>query len=295
MKLKLGTLLAFSLVLILTLVATSYALPGACSDGTTYGACSKTQPGYYCGYDSTTGGSALQNVIGMTTASFKPCQCSKFDGYAEQNGECVKTSCTDANGASVGTNTCGSTKPKQCVGGQMVDNAAACGCPDGQQPKADGKLCEPRVGCRWKTVTCSSDKECKFDASVATDDGTCTAKKGCAFGTVTCTSNQDCDTSKSANGECVDKKGCQYLNPACSKNQTCNPTTGVCDENTASTGGATTLPGSSTSKSSVSSAPTANALGGLNCCCLPTAGGTALVGLAIYRRKNDADDSQDEE
>ncbi|MDE1797935.1 MAG: hypothetical protein KGH63_00830 [Candidatus Micrarchaeota archaeon] len=276
-------------IMLLVLPLAYAQTPSACSDGTPYGQCSTQTPGMYCGYDSSIGGSSLENVVGINT--FPKCQCSQFSGYtvSSDGTSCVKTTCTDPNGNTLQAGQCASTQPKRCVNGQLADDPTACGCPSGQQASPDGKACVTSAGCRWNNPSCPANNDCIYAASNAADPGFCKPKQGCAFGTVICTSDQTCDTSSNANGVCKTKPGCQYLNPVCSKGQVCNPSTGNCEAAPATGAGSdSTLGGGSTS--APSSASGASSASPLSCCCLPTAGATGLVGLALLRRKDGSEE-----
>ncbi len=289
MREKIGTIGLFIGILLILALPLAYAqTPSACSDGTAYGQCSSKSPGYFCGYDSSIGGSKLLNVVGVNT--YPKCQCDKFSGYVESGGACVKTTCTDPNGATLQSGVCASNLPKRCVNGALTDDPAACGCPAGQQASPDGKACVTSAGCRWNNPACPANSECKFVASIATDPGLCKAKQGCAFGTVTCTDSQTCDTTSNT---CKDKPGCQYLNPACAKGQVC--VNNACQAApSGASGGDTALPGAGT-PSTASSTGGVSGASPISCCCLPGAGATALVGLAFLRRKNGEGNDADEE
>jgi hypothetical protein len=159
-----------------------------------------------------------------------------------------------------------------------VDDSAVCGCPAGQKQNADGKKCDPRVGCRWGTLPTPSGKNCKFDANNSNDDGTLVSKPGCYYNPTLCDSTQDCDTSTNATGICVTKKGCTYDNPKCKSDEIC--VLGICQKKVAD------LPLVNLS------APTANATasGGLDlskicpCCPAPAVGAVGLVSLVSYRK-----------
>lgn len=267
----------------------------ACADGTAYFACSTKQPGFACLPDAATGGNTLQNdivnKIVKNTDGNPKCACKNYPGYTEAGGACVSTTCTDA-GQTVQSNACAPTKPRQCVNGALVDNAALCACPDGSQPAADGKTCTKRSGCRWNNPACPENSECKYVESAAGDDGLCKPKQGCAFGTVTCSDMQDCDKSSNPNGVCVAKPGCKYVNPPCAKGKTCNVASNTCEDAAVGGGGDTPLlPNTQT--------PGANATtggapgGGLPCCPLPAVAAVTMIGLVAYRRARNSDAEND--
>ncbi|MFH1306651.1 MAG: hypothetical protein ABIH83_03280, partial [Candidatus Micrarchaeota archaeon] len=139
----------------------------SCADGTGYFQCSQESPGYACLPDSSAGnGLSLQNditnkIVKDVSGNHK-CACANFAGYAEKSGKCVKTTCIDTNGAEIQDRACSATKPKRCVGGELADDANACGCPGGQQMAAGGKTCEARIGCRWGTKPCAPGYECTY-------------------------------------------------------------------------------------------------------------------------------------
>ncbi|VVB57264.1 Uncharacterised protein [uncultured archaeon] len=266
-----------------------------CSDGTAYYKCSQTQPGYACVESG--GKHMLVNMLGPDgIKSLKSqCACANFAGYSEVNGQCVKTICTDG-GNTLQNGQCGSSKPKQCLNGNMIDNSSACGCVAGYNPNPNGKTCDQRIGCRWNTYTCPTGRECKYDSKNNNDDGSCVSKSGCVNNNPSCNWNENCDTSSDANGVCKTKPGCQYGNPTCGSGKVCNQVTGNCD----STGSAATVPtipvqgGSSAPSATTNSSKTAAAgpLGSLSCCCLPGAGAAAMVGLASYSRFKKKDEEE---
>ena len=262
-------------------VCTSDGVCPSCSDGTGYWQCSKITPGYACLPDSTSGnGVSLQNdieskIVKTTDGTNQPkCACSNFPGYMEKNGKCVKTTCADTNGNTLQSGACSITKPNRCVDGQLVEDSAACGCPEGKQAKSDGKTCTQAVGCRWSNPPCQPNQECHYVETNLKDEGHCVAKQGCAYNTVTCTSMQYCDTSKEANGVCTTKDGCQYLNPPCHAGEVCNSATGVCEEGS----GADTIGNPSTANTAVSD-------DFASCCCAPMAVMVSLAGLVVLRRQ----------
>jgi len=257
-----------------------------CSDETTYFKCSQAQPGYAC--VASGGKHMLVNMIGPDgIKSLKSlCACSNYPGYSEVNGVCVKTTCTDGSNT-LQNGDCSATKPKQCSGGSLIDNSSACDCPAGSTPNSNSRTCDPRLGCRWKTITCQTGQECKYDSTKSTDDGTCVVKQGCNYHNPDCNLlSENCDTSTNPDGVCKTKSGCQYSNPACGSGQVCNAMTGRCD---ASGGDAPvptiTLPTKTiVNSTNTTSSLVGNPLGSLNCCFLPAGGAAAMVGLISYQR-----------
>lgn len=72
----------------------------SCDDGTKYGQCSSGHPGYYCAQNGTDA-VGLQKVVGEVNPEGHPkagqattlaiqCACSKYEGYEEKSGQCVK-------------------------------------------------------------------------------------------------------------------------------------------------------------------------------------------------------------
>ncbi len=286
---KIGICMAGALLVLLFAAGAAYAtVPQACSDGTAYGACSGVNspsgPGYICWLDdSSPTGTSLISVYSdsATTAMRNQCSCSKYasQGYVLVNNACVKTTCTDTNGGTIGNGACGATKPKACVNGQLVDNSAQCGCPDGKKPASDGKTCIARVGCRWGTISCIPGKEdCKYDSTNANDDGVCTTKPGCAITPSLCDSTQTCDTSVNATGICKTKAGCTYDNPKCNSTQVC-----ISNACTTKTSDVPIINASGTPANSNAT------VGGIDftkicpCCPAPAAGAAAMVGLVSYK------------
>ena len=284
---KIGLWAAGTLLVMVLLAGTASALnTNACSDGTAYFQCSSKSPGYLCMLDpSGNGMNVLVNVLGDsgTPTLRAQCACSKYPGYVEVNGECMKTTCTDpGNSQTLQNGICASTPPKQCASGQLVDNSTGCHCPLGQKPNADGKKCDPRVGCRWGTLPTPSGKDCNFDQNNPNDDGTLNSKPGCAYNPALCDSTQDCDTSTNSSGICVTKKGCAYDNPKCNANETCvsNGVISVCQKKTSD------LPlvnlSASTTNATVSSGLDLSKI--CPCCPAPAVGAVAMVGLVSYRK-----------
>ncbi len=275
-----GTLLA---IIVLTAMPSAVVQPGTkCSDGTVWGQCSTVTPGMVCWADSgSPNGVSLLNVYDFPQSADvrSKCACSKFAGYTKVDNACVKTICTDpGNSQTLQSNACASTPPKQCVNGALVDNSALCGCPLGQKPSADGKKCDLRVGCRWNTIKCPSNQDCKYDQANANEDGTCVSKPGCAYNPTLCDSTQDCSTATNASGICVTKKGCTYDNPKCASDESCigNGLGGICQKKSAGIPLANLTPTANATASS-------NPLAGISCCCLPSAGAAAMVGLVGYK------------
>ncbi len=271
-----GTLLA---MIILTAVPNATVQPGAkCSDGTVWGACSTVTPGLVCWADtSSPNGLSLLSVYDFPPSADvrSKCACSKFPGYTLVNNACVKTVCDDPNGQTIQNNVCASTPPKQCANGALVDNSNLCGCPLGQKPNADGKKCDPRVGCRWGTLPTPSGKNCELDVNNANYDGTLASKPGCTYNPALCDSTQDCDATVNVSGICVTKKGCTYDNPKCASDETC--VTNICQKKSAGIPLANLTP--TTTNATASSSP----LGNISCCCLPSAGAAAMVGLVGFQ------------
>lgn len=255
----------------------------SCSDGTAYGKCS--EPGVVCWtsglinvYDNFKEGNSIR----------AKCACSNFEGYIEKDNKCVKTTCEHKSKTYQDGDCISDSKPLRCVSGEIVDDATSCGCPEGQQADENGEECKMKIGCRWGTINCPPEKECKYVEESEFDDGKCVAKIGCVYGTVSCLSSEECDTSSDPDGECVKKEGCQYNNPKCPSGEKCNFVTGECVEGEQSTdikviGTEGEDQGDEEGEDNDTS--TSNALVGdldRGCCpCAPAAGGFVMVTMAI--------------
>jgi len=271
-----------------------------CSDGTPYWECSKTKPGYACLYDEKSpNGVSLQNdlinkIVKDPKTKQPKCACENFPGYAEMNGECVKTSC-EYNSKTYNNGECISQeKPKICRMGKIEEDPSICGCPIGKEISSDKKTCQARVGCRWGSVNCQPGYKCKYQENDPNDDGKCTPVSGCADfipeqTKIKCTSLEYCDTTTDPNGKCVPKPGCINLNPPCKSDERCNPITNTCEK-------LSTLSGlfdgkTQTNASSASNAPAPSSkpgIGSIKCCCLPTFLALGLLGLSIlFKNKED--------
>ncbi|MDE1798234.1 MAG: hypothetical protein KGH63_02415, partial [Candidatus Micrarchaeota archaeon] len=177
---------------------------------------------------------------------------------------------------------CAANKPSQCTNGQLVDNAAACGCPAGQLKTANGTSCAaPPNSCRYNTTTCPPTSTCNYTASNALDLGVCQPKQGCNGGIVTCDpSYQKCDSSVNPNGVCVTAPGKCQSNIDCAKGQAC--VSNSCQAASSSTTGSVAAV-SAPSTTNSTSAPSGSSP--LACCpCIPAVGGVMLVGVALFKR-----------
>ncbi len=287
-----GTMWLVFLVGLISIIALSnvaYASTAPCSDGTEYFKCSKTQIGFACLPDSSTGANTLQ--LYTVDAQGKPgqCACSKFPGYSEgADGTCMKTTCT-AGSATVNNGQCYNFQ--KCSNGQLVDDAATCGCASGKKTSSDGKTCvENSDGCRWpKSAKCLAYQECKYENGSATDSGTCTNKQGCQYATYngqacdiyTETCNQQtgkCDkvTNKcNENKDCTGGKVCNLINHACEAPQTV----------TQQDAGAPILGGGAMAQNTTApAAPSQDAQKGGIPCCAPIGLGMAALGIAFSRK-----------
>ncbi|MEM4348332.1 MAG: hypothetical protein QXN37_02060 [Candidatus Anstonellaceae archaeon] len=137
----------FAAVFLLT-VGFVFAGTASCQDGTKHGSCSKVNPGLYC-------------IDGKLHPYVSFCPCSAVPGWKQQgegeNAVCVQEKCAD--GTESGK--CSSDKPKQCVGGRLIDNATACGCPPGKIISQNGLTCV--------FLPCN-------DSGVSVPEGTCSPK-----------------------------------------------------------------------------------------------------------------------
>ncbi|MCX6771323.1 MAG: hypothetical protein NTX79_04670 [Candidatus Micrarchaeota archaeon] len=101
-----------------------------CADGTLNGQCSAVTKPNVCVGSSTYADNATK------------CGCPAGKRVAAGGIFCEFVPCTDG-GSNVSQGTCSANKPKQCVNGQLVNNATFCGCPNGQiqQGEACGIVC----------------------------------------------------------------------------------------------------------------------------------------------------------
>lgn len=108
-------------------------VPKQCSDGTLNNQCSSTKPKYCVDGSlvdkaSTCGCPSSDYDISGESCILKPgCQYNNpacGSDYECVNNQCVKRKCAD--GTPYGE--CASTKPEYCSGGNLVNNASACGC-----------------------------------------------------------------------------------------------------------------------------------------------------------------------
>ena len=259
-----------------------------CSDGTAYGHCSTVNPGNFC-----TGSVSSPGLAPYTNF----CICENVPGWVTQGtGEtatCVQAKCDD--GTKMGE--CTTTKPKFCVGGSTyADNATKCGCPSGQQPSKAGIVCE-YLPCSdgTKDTMCSAKaegKKCVQGSLVdRASDCPCTngyTKQGeacvllCTDGTPAgqCSTTQPMDCSD--NGYLLanaNKCGCPSGQIADSSGKRC------ISSGLGGISGSELLGSPAGSSQNASGAASGTGIGGLSCCCLPT----ALIGLAggfvFFRKK----------
>ncbi|MCX8195342.1 MAG: hypothetical protein N3G22_04535 [Candidatus Micrarchaeota archaeon] len=266
-------------VFLLILGGLSFAGTASCADGTKHWECSTKFPGQVC-------------VDGKLYNYLKYCPCSNFPGYVQQgegeNAVCVAAKCPD--GTEDGK--CSATKPKQCVKGVLVDNAAVCGCPAGKRPAADGKFCE--------FIPCD-------DAGTSVPEGTCSPKreKKCVNGILTPKATEcGCPPGKTAVGEkclilCTDgtEDGkCSATKPKKCVNgyllddaESCGCPEGQvavgkqCATSTKKLGKADMIAASATNQTGESASGKANAL---SCCCLPTALIGIVAGFILLRKRD---------
>lgn len=249
-----------------------------CSDGTLYGKCSSKSPGYYCT------GSLSNPALGPLLSV---CPCTNYPGWVQDGAgdeaTCIQAKCDD--GTKMGE--CTANKPKFCVGGSTyADNATKCGCPSGQKASPAGISCE-YLPCSdgTKDGICSSKsvgKKCV--QSVLVDKASeCACKSGytkigeaCVLQCSDGTESGKCSLTKpkecNENGYLLDnagKCGCPDGQVADSSGKRCVP---------GGIGGisGSDLLGGSSSGGNQSAGGSGAGLGGLQCCCLPT----ALIGLA---------------
>jgi hypothetical protein len=284
---KTGTLgLFFSAVLLLS--GAAFAGTADCVDGTKHFKCSTVTPGLLCN-----DGHLIQYV--------SYCPCSKMPGWVQQGeGEtasCVQAKCSDGTDSGK----CALTKPKQCTGGALVDNATACGCPSGKKASANGLSCDflpctdngvnvPEGLCSPKT----SGKKC-VNGQLVDKASDCPCKSGTTKQGETCvvfcedsTKSGDCSASKPK--ECVlsetgvgvlldnaAKCGCPEGKVADGKRCTSSAS--------AALGGAADLLGGTAPAGNSSQPPSSGGTGAFSCACCPAAViGLLLIGFVACRK-----------
>jgi len=99
----------------------------SCNDGTEPSKCADTKP-WYCDKKD-----LVQDC--------NKCGCP-FNTICQNDGSCAsletkEVKCADGTNA----NRCSLSKPKYCRDGELVDNSALCGCPEGMQADEDGERC----------------------------------------------------------------------------------------------------------------------------------------------------------
>lgn len=272
-----------ALLAIAAIIPAGYAQANVkCSDGTKYFECSTTQVGYLCAY-----GGQLQLFIRDAQNKMTKCHCTKFPGYIEMDGVCVKTVCTIGSD-SVQNGQCYDKTHQKCVNGSLVDDASACGCPGGK--KVSGSVCvDNRDGCRWpNSVKCLNYQECKFDAAKPSDNGQCQVKDGCQWATYNGKScNPDTETCNTQTGKCDKKPGACAMNSECGSGKICNLITHMCDTPAStSVNDAAPLIGGNAAILNDTSPPTSDNKGGF-CCLPPIAIASGAVGMAYIGRKQE--------
>jgi hypothetical protein len=255
---------------------------GSCSDGTQYGKCSTVNPGSYC-----TGSISSPNLQ-IYVAN---CKCEAVAGWVQQGSgdeaTCIQAKCTDGTS----NNQCSPTKPKACVNGALVDNAAKCGCPSGKRVSSNSLLCE--------FIPCT-------DGSISVPEGTCSAKKAkkCVNGVLVdkasecgCPSGQTMQgdtcgvvcSDGTKDGACSSAKPKQCVNGylldnavACGCPDGLNAVGKTCSASVFGGTGSSNLLGGASGNDSQTQGTGSSAL---SCCCLPTALIGIIGGFAFFRKK----------
>lgn len=264
------------------LAGIAFASTSDCADGTKYFKCSTVTPGYLCG------------ATGLVLYT-KQCPCSDVPGWV-QTGEgdtatCILAKCSD--GTSAGA--CSATKPKECVQGVLLDNAAKCGCPSGKRMAADSVHCEfipcTDNGVNVPSGTCSPKKERKcVDGVLVNKASECGCPLGktmdgesCIFVCSDGTKENQCSATlpkECVNGYLIDnasKCGCPEGKTASGKYCT--------DSILGAVAGADILSGAS-GETEAQAEGSSGGTGALSCCCLPA----ALIGVAggyVFVRKRE--------
>ncbi|PKP54492.1 MAG: hypothetical protein CVT90_00995, partial [Candidatus Altiarchaeales archaeon HGW-Altiarchaeales-3] len=118
-------------------------LINTCSDGTPYGQCSTTKPGY-CD-----NGTLIDNC--------SLCGCDVGQECNVTSGQCYISPSTCSDGTPYGQ--CSTTKPGYCDNGTLIDNCSLCGCDAGQECNVTSGVCYPiSIDCTCNNCTDCSDK-----------------------------------------------------------------------------------------------------------------------------------------
>ncbi|MCP3684918.1 MAG: LamG domain-containing protein, partial [bacterium] len=149
-----------------------------CSDGTTYGACSDTQP-WYCNN-------------GVLIDDCDRCGCPS-DKECDDDGSCVVPPEPDTCSDGTLYGECSDTQPWYCNNGVLVNLCSTCECPSGKSCDPDGSCVVDPDTCSDGTVygECSDNKPkyCTSSGSLVDLCSTCECPSG-----ETCQSDGSCDT-----------------------------------------------------------------------------------------------------